>query len=341
MVTKTIYTDQYQVVIDIGAVPPTEEWLQETTYLIDNSGHTTAMIAQTDQPTNGVSLQPVPFTPANAQVSLVASPTRTPRLAPTASHVKSGNSDTIIALAAVGVILGVVTLAATLYLLRRRALRQRLRAQGGPLFSEDFATSGSSTSSNSIEKFFDKFKTSPGVKTALPTEEEAMPSWEAFLEEVERKNGNFDRNKTSSSEGIGSRINSTGRRENVAELKEIYKRLLDRHRGIRANVGAGANTWGALPATKVPASTQRETEGKFGAVAQPISILKRPGGSARKGLRLMDAVQGMLGIEDGKEVKVGFDESKKVTFGKAEIREFGRTPLPSSAGSMLSRNNAD
>jgi len=55
----------------------------------------------------------------------------------------------------------------------------------------------------------------------------------------------------------------------------------------------------------------------------------------------MDAVQGMLGIEDGKEVKVGFDESKKVTFGKAEIREFRRTPLPSSAGSMLSRNNAD
>lgn len=43
------------VVIDIGgAAAATAEWLEETTYLIDASGHTTAMYAQTDEPTLGV-----------------------------------------------------------------------------------------------------------------------------------------------------------------------------------------------------------------------------------------------------------------------------------------------
>lgn len=329
MVTKTIYTDLYQVVVDIGAVPPTEEWLQETTYLIDKLGHTTAILAQTDQPTQGVSLQPVPFTPAGAQVSLVAPPTTTPSLAPTVSHSNSGNPNTVIALAAVGVIFGVVIMAATLYLLRRRALRQRLGVHGSPLFSEDSAASGSLSSSNGVESFFDEFKTSRGEKAALPTEE-VMPSGDD-VQEVEREGEYLDASKISSGEGFGS---------NTAKSKQRQDGLPDRHRSLGGNVGLAANTWEALPAIKTSLFTTRQTGEQMGAVAQPTSILKRP---ARKGLRLMDAVQGMLGMDDKIDdpgTKIGAVK-KTVTFGNAEIREFGRTPLPSSAGSILSRDNAD
>ena len=69
MVTSTIYSDSQLVVVDIGSVPATRPWLQQTTYLIDQSGHTTAVLAQTDQPTGGVTLEPVPYT-AQAQTAL-------------------------------------------------------------------------------------------------------------------------------------------------------------------------------------------------------------------------------------------------------------------------------
>ncbi len=326
MVTKTIYTDPYQIVIDIGGVPPTQQWLQETTYLIDQAGHTTAMIAQTDRPTRGVSLQPVPFTPVHAGVAPSA-PTSSP--ISTDSHAKSGSSNTIIALAAVGVVLGVVIMATTLCLLRRRALRQRLRAQGGLSISEDSAGSDSSTSSNGVEKFFDETKTTQGVKPTLPTNEVAS-SWKAS-QEVETDYENFDASNISSAEGSLS---------NSAESIKSNDRLPDRHRSA-ANVRFGTDAWGALPATRIPVSHARQTGEASGEVAQPISILKRP---ARKGI--METVQGMLGIEDGqsktdvtKPTKGGV--KKTVTFGNAEIREFGRTPLPSSAGSVFSRDSAD
>lgn len=69
MVTSTIYSNSQIVVIDIGSVPATVPWLEQTTYLIDQSGHTTAVLAQTDQPTGGVILSPVPYT-APAQIAL-------------------------------------------------------------------------------------------------------------------------------------------------------------------------------------------------------------------------------------------------------------------------------
>lgn len=329
MVTKTIYTDPYQIVIDIGDVPPTQQWLQETTYLIDQAGHTTAMIAQTDRPTRGVSLQPVPFTPVNAELAPSVS-TSSP--VSTDSHAKSGSSNTIIALAAVGVVFGVVIMATTLCLLRRRALRQRLRAQSSLSISEDSAGSDSSTSSNGVEKFFDETKTSQGVKPALPTDEIAS-SWKASqevgtgYENVEH----FDASNVSSDEGFLS---------SSAESKTRNDRLPDRHRSA-ANVRFGINAWGALPPTRMPVSNATQTREVTGEVAQPTSILKRP---ARKGL--MDTVQGMLGIEDGQSQRDVTNPTKggvkkTVTFGNAEIREFGRTPLPSSAGSVFSRDDAD
>ena len=62
MVTSTIYTDSQLVIVDIGSVPAAAPWLEQTTYLIDQSGHTTAILAQTDAPTSGVTLKPVPYT---------------------------------------------------------------------------------------------------------------------------------------------------------------------------------------------------------------------------------------------------------------------------------------
>lgn len=62
MGTSTIYSNSQLVVIDIGSVAATAPWLGQTTYLIDKSGHTTAVLAQTDQPTQGVTLKPVPYT---------------------------------------------------------------------------------------------------------------------------------------------------------------------------------------------------------------------------------------------------------------------------------------
>ena len=69
MLTSTIYSDSQLVVVDIGSVPATRPLLQQTTNLIDQSEHTTAVLAQTDQPTGGSTIAPVPHT-AQAQTAL-------------------------------------------------------------------------------------------------------------------------------------------------------------------------------------------------------------------------------------------------------------------------------
>ena len=73
MVTKATRPGTFVVVVDIGTVPSSQEWLRKATYLFDTSGRIDAVIAQTDQPNTGVTLQPVPFMPANAQILQVAS----------------------------------------------------------------------------------------------------------------------------------------------------------------------------------------------------------------------------------------------------------------------------
>ena len=57
-----IYSDSQMVVVTIESIPNSAPWLGQTTYLIDPMGHTTAILAQTDQPTGGVTLAPVPYT---------------------------------------------------------------------------------------------------------------------------------------------------------------------------------------------------------------------------------------------------------------------------------------
>lgn len=62
MSANTIYSDSHMVVVTIESIPNSAPWLGQTTYLIDPMGHTTAILAQTDQPTGGVTLAPVPYT---------------------------------------------------------------------------------------------------------------------------------------------------------------------------------------------------------------------------------------------------------------------------------------
>lgn len=180
--------------------------------------------------------------------------------------------------------------------------------------------------------------------------DQVLPTWEDFLEEAKREYGQFDESENSSSEGFHPSSESTGGRQSTAGLRERYVRLIAHRSNTRPNAGPGPDTWDRLPAIEEPASTTRQTKkvgyfdrGILRAVAQPTSILKHSGASARKEMSLMDAVQRKLGVEDGKpkwedvETKpAAFNNKKTVRFGIAEIREFGRTPLPSNAGSMFS-----
>ena len=61
-VASTIYSDSRTVVVDIGSTPISAPWLARTTYLLNKWGQTTAVLAQTDQPTTSVTLEPVPYT---------------------------------------------------------------------------------------------------------------------------------------------------------------------------------------------------------------------------------------------------------------------------------------
>ena len=62
MSANIVYSDSQMVVVTIESIPNSAPWLGQTTYLIDSMGHTTAILAQTDQPTDGVTLAPVPYT---------------------------------------------------------------------------------------------------------------------------------------------------------------------------------------------------------------------------------------------------------------------------------------
>lgn len=62
MATNFIYSDSQVVVVTIGSFPNTAPWLSQTALLVDSLGHTTAVPAQTNQPTGGVTLAPVPYT---------------------------------------------------------------------------------------------------------------------------------------------------------------------------------------------------------------------------------------------------------------------------------------
>ncbi|KAL2042967.1 hypothetical protein N7G274_004025 [Stereocaulon virgatum] len=360
MVTQTIYADASMVVIDIGgAAPATAEWLAETTYLIDASGHTTAMYAQTDEPTLGVQLQPVPYTPVEALVTAVLSSTLTlaktpPSPAPSATRLANPTLSTAvsvsasgrgpkpftIALAAVGVIIGVFLMAVIVHALHRRRNRSRsnTREDLAP-FVED-TTTDSSSSQNSMEQH----KNGPWPLRRMAT-------WEDFLQEVEKEYERIDESEMTSE---GSKTSMGGYHATTAELEERYNRLLSKSNRppIRPVTKSSATTV-ASSAESSPLSMKQssQTHGNHSEknnllvhAGQPLSILKRP---ARK--RLAEAIQGMWGSSSTEGSYMGHGPSyawkearvikKGVRFGSNEIRVFGATPLPSRANSISREGN--
>ena len=80
MSATVLYSDSQMVVVNLESIPDSAPWLGQTIYLIGPMGHTTAFLAQTDQPTIGVTLAPVPYTTqAQAQAPL---PSETPSSLP-------------------------------------------------------------------------------------------------------------------------------------------------------------------------------------------------------------------------------------------------------------------
>lgn len=355
------------VVIDIGAVAPTAEWLEETTYLIDSAGHTTAMIAQTDQPTAGVTLDPVPYTPAQALLSnnvpssttppagatSSTSPTTSPTaVKPTATSTTSTHkrdSSMTYTLVGVGAILGVLIAALTVYLLRRRNKRKRLS-----VFGQNIGSTESSSSLNSLEKIVEGTRRTQGV-FSRGTNREEMPSWEDFLKEVEDIYERFD-NTTILSSSKGSDSKSDGSRPTVSELQERYDELWrtkhsppTKQESNSSNAIIGSPTSNLPP---LPKQTLREkselTERKTTPTQAvgPVSILRWP---ARKGF--IGAAHSILSntAADAEEVGEGPNPGQKqerkvkkgVRFGNNEIREFGATPLPSRTNSMISRESGN
>ena len=354
MVTQTIYTDAFMVVIDIGAVPPTAEWLEETTYLIDSAGHTTAMIAQTDQPTAGVTLQPVPYTPAQALLTNnVPSPTTPPARAasatgpiainPTATSTASTHkrdSSMTYALVGVGAMLGVLVAAVTVYLLRRRNKRKRFS-----VFGQNTGSTDSSSSLNSLEKLVEGTKGSQGVISRESNQEE-MPSWEDFLKEVENIYERFD-NTTVLSSSKGSDSRSDGSRPTMSELQEKYDELWRTKHSPPTQRDPPTSNLPPLPKQTVRERSEL-TERKMTPTQTigPVSILRWP---ARTGF--IGAVHSIISNSnaDAAEADEGSNPGQKqerkvkkgVRFGENEIREFGATPLPSRTNSMLSRESGN
>ena len=364
MVTQTIYTDAYMVVIDIGAVAPTAEWLEETTYLIDSAGHTTAMIAQTDQPTDGVSLQPVPYTPAQALLTnnvpssttpsagAAASATSPTTSNPTATSTTSTHKrepSMTYTLVGVGAILGVLLATLTVYLLRRRSKRKHLSVYGNNITSTD-----SSSSLNSLEKLVEGTKRTQGVFSYLSNREE-MPSWEDFLKEVEDIYERFD-NTTILSSSKGSDFRSDGSRLTMSELQEKYDEIWRaKHspptqqdpRSSNAVIGSPTSNLPPLPKQTLREKSElTERQMTPTHTSGPVSILRWP---ARKGF--IGAVHDIISntTADAAEVDKGPNPGQKqerkakkgVRFGDNEIHEFGATPLPSRTNSMLSRESGN
>lgn len=67
MATSTLFHNSQKLVVGIGSAPATGPWLQQMTYLIDQFGHTTAVLV--DQPTVVSTITPAPYT-AQAQEAL-------------------------------------------------------------------------------------------------------------------------------------------------------------------------------------------------------------------------------------------------------------------------------
>lgn len=322
MVTSTIYSDAETVIVDIGTVPATAPWLKQTTYLLDPAGHTTAVLAQTNRPTSGVTLAPVPYTaPTPTSTSLLStassasrsgrvvttsqpSPTPTESVtAPSPTAVKSRTPRVAVPVTAavVGVLVAIAIAVAVLYL-RGRTRRKRLQKKS-------------------------RRQTSPTSARAWPPADRT-PSWEDFVKETFEYCANFDESFMSSSEDNGSRLglrsSRSGHRPSTPEMRRQYELLQLNDQQSSHLRRYSSDTYVESPARQVP-STRAPARAHLG---QPTSILKRP--ASRR-----VANMGEGAFEDGDEqgprgvpANSNMARAKKcVRFGVNQIREFGMSPF--------------
>ncbi|MCJ1240546.1 hypothetical protein MMC14_008550 [Varicellaria rhodocarpa] len=373
MVTVTVESDTIQVVVNIGVSVETEPWFAETTYLIDSLGHTTALIAQTAPAASTYDITPVPWTPtpvaaaAAPLTTSTASPVPTSAAAsttaaaafttspitltpsPTQSGVPSskGDSTLLIGMGVAGAIVGLLALATAYYLWRKAMKRSEESSQSYGDGSSKSSSSYSSSSTAMFRPWGDR-----------PT---ADLTWSEFIDEFQDEYARYDESKISFQGDYPSRIgegrsSQGGYRETVEEKQERLWRLANRSHspppayvdekdGRVVSFREESETIYSSP--QIPRPTL-----KF-----PLSILKRPPtptpsvSGARPVNRplfnlLPTTIQNVLGESPDPTYTPNFAErpaktvkaKKGVRFGVDQIKEFGRTPAASVAGSVRSQS---
>lgn len=321
MGTSTIYSNAKYVIVDIGSAPATAPWLKQTTYLIDSSGQTTAILAQTGPATEGVTLTAVPYTSSqptqgvtattmpdtsSAQVSTTSSavpfelpqgPTTT--APPSAQYATKASPRTprnvIVPAAVTGVLAGIAIVVALVYFALRRIKMKRLETKRLLQTPQDTA------------------------EEWTPVHE--LPHWDMFAKETQQYQTRSEDSAMTFREGngvgLGIERNQVVSWSSIPESREKNEQL--------ARVRSGSsNTYDQWPAgyplpAKLPAQAN---------VGQPTSILKRP---ATNGIP--SVAQDMVENKDDRSPRrISATRSiarakKGVRFGVNQIREFGRSPF--------------
>ncbi|MCJ1305082.1 hypothetical protein MMC08_007896 [Hypocenomyce scalaris] len=363
MVASTMYHDSSVVIIDLGESVNggTQPWLEMTTYLLDMAdGQTTAIIAQTDRPTSGITQTPVPFTPVNAGVAPgAAAPTAaTSTSSPSSAQATTKSSTTTTAMGVSGGVICMIFIATIYYFYRRYRRRSRLREDKKIFESPSSLSTSPLPSPNTLEKggkyapSSTKARAKKGGESVGSFSEKT--NWDAFVEDVKKEYERFDESKASSTENYGSHVgegsNQGGFHETASLRQERLYRLRAQNHSPPPQAGnrEPSKILSAFGGSSPPPLRQSES----GEVRELISILKRPlttpadaaaesAPTAIKGW--FPTIQTMFGRE-GETYKPTFAEEKPpvrrkgVTFGDNEVREFGRTPIPSRSTSMASRS---
>ena len=337
MSTSTIYSDAQYVIVDIGSAPATAPWLKQTTYLIDSSGHTTAVLARTgpatpgatitavpytsSQPTQGVTITPVPYTSSqptqgvtvttvpdtsSAQVPTSSSavpfglpqgPTTT--APPSAQHPTSASPQTPRNVIVPAAVIGVLAGIAIVVALVFYT-RRRIRLE--------------------------RLKTKRLLQTSQDTAEEwtpvcELPTWDMFVKGTQEYHMRSEESAMDFREGngfgLGIERNQVVSWPSMPEGREKYEQLSR----VRSS---SSNTYDQWPSGyPIPAKSPAQAN-----VGQPTSILKRPAPNG-----IANSAQGMVGNEDergprGISATRNIALAKKgVRFGVNQIREFSRSPF--------------
>ena len=312
-VASTIYSGSRTVVVDIGSTPISAPWLARTTYLLNKGGRATAVLAQTDQPTASVMLEPVPYT-TQAHTALPSPTASTDLLAPTSEATmaapKTAPSSTTLTLrpqvpagtiAAIGAVTGIAILIALLFYFRWRIKRYRLRPK-------------------------DQMQTLRTTPRTWPLAY-GVPSWEKLAKDAEKYYAGFYKSTMTSVEENGSGLclesMQIGDRRSITELRERYERLLQRSQQSSDTGWESSDTHTTSPAIYLPpqkAITRAQSD-------PPASILKRP---PLTETTTTPASKMKNEDEQGSQAvpAPGFPAivKKGVRFGVNQIREFGLSP---------------